>query len=65
VQNGEDNPDFAELLLLYGRALLENAIAQSSVLGPKEKEAEGPAEVQKDGANGAGEFILLTRHLLC
>ncbi|KAG8748373.1 hypothetical protein FRC10_005920 [Ceratobasidium sp. 414] len=52
LQNGEDAPEFAELLLVYGRALLENAISQNSVLG-KEKEGEGAGEAQKDSANGA------------
>ena len=59
VQKGEETPEFAELLLVYGRALLENAIAQSSVLGPKEKEGEAPAEAAKDGASGAGEYAFL------
>ncbi|KAG9078547.1 hypothetical protein FS749_009423, partial [Ceratobasidium sp. UAMH 11750] len=52
-QNGENTPEFAELLLVYGRALLENAISQNSVLG-KEKEGEGAGEAHKDSANGAG-----------
>ncbi|KAG9124013.1 hypothetical protein FRC07_013194 [Ceratobasidium sp. 392] len=52
VQNGEDTPEFAELLLVYGRALLENAISQNSVLG-KEKEGEATGEAHKDSANGA------------
>lgn len=58
MQNGEETPEFAELLLVYGRALLENAIAQSSVLGPKEKEGEAPAEPAKDGVSGTGESFL-------
>lgn len=54
AQDDEDTPEFAELLLVYGRALLENAIAQNSVLG-KEKEGEGAGEGQKDKpTNGAG-----------
>jgi hypothetical protein len=52
VQRREGTPEFAELLLVYGRALIENAIAQNSVLGAKQA-AEGQDEAQKD-ANGAG-----------
>lgn len=51
TQYGEDTPKFAELLLVYGRALIENAIVQNSVLGGKQA-AEGQ-EAPKD-ANGAG-----------
>jgi len=35
---GENCPESADLLFAYGKALLENAIAQSAVLA-KEKEA--------------------------
>ncbi|QRV88937.1 SHNi-TPR protein [Ceratobasidium sp. AG-Ba] len=50
AEKDEDTAEFAELLLLYGRALLENAISQNAVLG-KDKEGED----QKDkAANGAG-----------
>ncbi|TFK26223.1 hypothetical protein FA15DRAFT_693312 [Coprinopsis marcescibilis] len=40
---GEDAPETADLYFSYGRALLENAISQSSVLG-KEQPAEAPEE---------------------
>lgn len=33
AQHGEDSPEAADLYFAYGRALLENAISQSSVLG--------------------------------
>jgi len=38
---GEDSPEIADLYLSYGKALLENAIAQSSVLGKNRPEDDG------------------------
>jgi HAT1-interacting factor 1 len=39
-QSGEDSPENADLYFAYGKALLENAISQSSVLG-KDQGEEG------------------------
>ncbi|KAG8689667.1 hypothetical protein FRC11_001335 [Ceratobasidium sp. 423] len=49
TEYGEDTPAFAELLLKYGRALIENAVAQNSVLGGGKQGEEAPKE-----SNGAG-----------
>ena len=46
---GEGSPEIADLYLSYGKALLENAVAQSSVLGKNQPEGEG------DEAEGSGE----------
>ena len=46
---GEDSPEIADLYLSYGKALLENAIAQSSVLGKNQPEGDG------DEAEGSSE----------
>lgn len=35
---GEDGPEMADLYFAYGKALLENAISQSSVLGKEQAE---------------------------
>ena len=37
---GEDSPEIADLYLSYGKALLEHAITQSSVLGKNQPEGE-------------------------
>ncbi|KAH7335183.1 hypothetical protein B0J17DRAFT_668979 [Rhizoctonia solani] len=49
TEYGENTPPFAELLLIYGRALIENAIAQNSVFGAGKQEEGAPKE-----SNGAG-----------
>ncbi|EIN09667.1 hypothetical protein PUNSTDRAFT_113095 [Punctularia strigosozonata HHB-11173 SS5] len=52
-QVGQDAPETADLYFSYGRALLENAIAQSSVLG-KEQTDEALEDPSKEaGSNGA------------
>ncbi|TFK74963.1 hypothetical protein BDN72DRAFT_788133 [Pluteus cervinus] len=54
-QLGDDHPETADLYFSYGKALLENAITQSSVLGKEqgeEPEAEDAAGSSKWG-NGA------------
>ncbi|CAE6413077.1 unnamed protein product [Rhizoctonia solani] len=52
TEYGEDTPAFAELLLKYGRALIENAVAQNSVLGGGKQGEEAPKE--SDGAGSSG-----------
>ncbi|KAF9561223.1 hypothetical protein CPC08DRAFT_722878 [Agrocybe pediades] len=49
---GEDAPETADLYFAYGKALLENAIAQSSVLG-KEQEQAGDAVEEQGAASGS------------
>jgi HAT1-interacting factor 1 len=41
--HAEDAPEMAEIYFAYGKALLENAIVQNSVLG-KEREGGAAAE---------------------
>ncbi|KAF8909302.1 hypothetical protein CPB84DRAFT_1743889 [Gymnopilus junonius] len=48
---GEDAPETADLYFSYGKALLENAIAQSSVLG---KDQPQDAAEDKNKASGSG-----------
>ena len=43
-QIGEDSPEIADLYLAYGKALLENAIASSGVLGKEQKAEEDAAD---------------------
>ncbi|EIW79098.1 hypothetical protein CONPUDRAFT_91410 [Coniophora puteana RWD-64-598 SS2] len=49
-KHGEDAPEMADLYFSYGKALLENAIVQSQVLGKDEPQNE---EAEEKGANGA------------
>ncbi|KAI6107290.1 hypothetical protein EDD16DRAFT_113667 [Pisolithus croceorrhizus] len=51
----EDAPEMADLYFSYGKALLENAISQASVLG-KEPEP-GAAEDETPQSNGKGPFL--------
>lgn len=53
---GEDSPEIADLYLSYGKALLENAIAQSSVLGKNQPEDEG------DEAEGSSKPPIVSAH---
>ena len=55
---GEDSPEIADLYLSYGKALLENAIAQSSVLGKNQPEGEG------DEAEGSSEPPIISAHVV-
>jgi hypothetical protein len=45
--HAEDAPEMADLYFAYGKALLENAIAQNSVLGKEQQQ-------QQDGAVAEG-----------
>ncbi|KAI0796061.1 hypothetical protein C8Q75DRAFT_711441 [Abortiporus biennis] len=54
-QQGENAPGIEDLYFSYGKALLENAIAQSSVLG-KEQADEAVAAVGKEPSN-SGAFL--------
>ncbi|KDQ51031.1 hypothetical protein JAAARDRAFT_164069 [Jaapia argillacea MUCL 33604] len=55
---GDNAFENADLYFSYGRALLENAIAQSSVLGKKEQEKAGPAnEASGSGSNKNGPIL--------
>lgn len=51
AKHGEDAPEAADLYFSYGKALLENAIAQTSVLGKEQ------AEDTLKGENGARHIM--------
>jgi len=55
----EDSPEIADLYLSYGKALLENAITQSSVLGKNQPEGED------DEAEGSSEPPNTLAHTAC
>ena len=55
AQSGENAPAIADLYFAYGKALLENAIVQSGVLG-KEQPEEAAAE--QDQRASARSLIL-------
>ncbi|KAI0060735.1 hypothetical protein BV25DRAFT_1917559 [Artomyces pyxidatus] len=55
-QYGDDAPEMADMYLSYGKALLENAIAQNSVLG-KEQTEEGLAKDDQDDATKSGKIL--------
>ncbi|KAF5383595.1 hypothetical protein D9615_003577 [Tricholomella constricta] len=55
---GEDSPETADLYFSYGKALLENAISQSSVLGKEQAEEDHENEqVPTVGVNGKGPIL--------
>ncbi|KAI0272319.1 hypothetical protein BC834DRAFT_342680 [Gloeopeniophorella convolvens] len=47
--HAEDAPEMADMYLAYGKALLENAISQSSVLGKEQPQEGGPVEEPAPG----------------
>ncbi|CUS11643.1 unnamed protein product [Tuber aestivum] len=51
--NGDDNPQNAHLLYLYGRSLFQVALRRSDVLGGKPAEEQG--EKEKKGGKGKGK----------
>lgn len=54
---GEDGPETADLYFSYGKALLENAISQNSVLG-KEQPEDGQSNEHNDSdVNGNGPIL--------
>lgn len=58
-RHGEDAPETANLYFSYGKALLENAISQASVLGKEQPENGDEAEGKPSGtgANGKGPIL--------
>jgi len=54
--HGEDAPEIADLYFAYGKALLENAIAQSSVLGKEETE-EAVQAIEGELTSGSTKFL--------
>ncbi|KAG1907567.1 uncharacterized protein F5891DRAFT_1180582 [Suillus fuscotomentosus] len=58
-KQGEDAPETANLYFSYGKALLENAISQASVLGKEQPENGDEAEgkLSGTGANGKGPIL--------
>ncbi|KAL4078755.1 hypothetical protein V8B97DRAFT_1070749 [Scleroderma yunnanense] len=55
-KHGEDAPEMADLYFSYGRALLENAISQASVLG-KEAESGAVDDEKPAQSNGGGPIL--------
>ncbi|KAH6916042.1 hypothetical protein BKA70DRAFT_1140021 [Coprinopsis sp. MPI-PUGE-AT-0042] len=55
-KSGEDAPELADLYFSYGRALLENAIASSSVLG-KDQPEDAPEEDAKGSSSKNGPIL--------
>ncbi|KAI9592985.1 hypothetical protein BDF19DRAFT_424944 [Syncephalis fuscata] len=53
-QLGEDAPEYADVLVLYGRALLQNAVEQNGVLGQDATAMASTAEDNADDAGGGG-----------
>lgn len=53
-KHGDDAPEIADMYFAYGKALLENAISQNSVLGKDEPEDDGG---DPEGASGSGAFL--------
>ncbi|KAF8311404.1 hypothetical protein DL93DRAFT_2139663 [Clavulina sp. PMI_390] len=54
---GENAPESADMLFAYGKALLENAIAQSAVLGKEEPNPDAEEEEDKVTAKKASKFV--------
>ncbi|KAJ7625657.1 hypothetical protein FB45DRAFT_979807 [Roridomyces roridus] len=54
--HGDDAPETADLYLSYGKALLENAITQTSVLG-KEQPEDGAAEDEPAQSSSNGPIL--------
>ncbi|KAF8074911.1 hypothetical protein FPV67DRAFT_1559533 [Lyophyllum atratum] len=55
---GDDSPEIADLYFSYGKALLENAISQSTVLGKEQVEEDHEDEnMPTVGANGKGPIL--------
>ncbi|EKM50186.1 uncharacterized protein PHACADRAFT_178804, partial [Phanerochaete carnosa HHB-10118-sp] len=52
AQHGDNAPEIADVYFAYGKALLENAISQSSVLGKEQAEDASGAE-NESGGNAA------------
>lgn len=50
AQSGEDAPATADLYFAYGKALLENAILQSGVLGKEQPEEAAEEQDQRASA---------------
>ncbi|KAH9967532.1 hypothetical protein BC827DRAFT_1123466, partial [Russula dissimulans] len=52
--HAEDAPEMADVYFAYGKALLENAISQNSVLGKEQQQQEeGGAEAEESALNGS------------
>ncbi|RKP25427.1 mitochondrial carrier domain-containing protein [Syncephalis pseudoplumigaleata] len=59
-QHGQDAPECADVLVLYGRALLHNAVEQSGVLG---NDATARASTAEDDADHAAAAPMLAKLL--
>ncbi|KAK2463620.1 hypothetical protein APHAL10511_004371 [Amanita phalloides] len=56
-EHGDRAPATADLYFSYGKALLENAISQTSVLGKEQPEAEVDDEPAVSGTNAKGPIL--------
>ncbi|KAF9466041.1 hypothetical protein BDZ94DRAFT_239462 [Collybia nuda] len=54
---GEDAPETADLYFTYGKALLENAIAQNSVLGKEQPEEDEKDDASSSRVNGDAPIL--------
>ncbi|KAI9433529.1 hypothetical protein H4582DRAFT_1882732 [Lactarius indigo] len=50
--HAEDAPEMADVYFAYGKALLENAIVQNSVLGKEQQQQQDGATAEEPAANG-------------
>jgi hypothetical protein len=60
---GDDAPETADLYFTYGKALLENAIAQSSVLGKEQPEEDREGENNGQSSFEMGMHVALNLRL--
>ncbi|TCD69478.1 hypothetical protein EIP91_007604 [Steccherinum ochraceum] len=56
-KDGEDASGLADLYFAYGKALLENAISQNSVLGKDQSNEAVPGSAPEEEASGSGAFL--------
>ncbi|CAG8541362.1 10524_t:CDS:2 [Paraglomus occultum] len=57
VSNGQNSREYADVLILYGRALLENSVAQNSVLDSKVLEKTSAVSEEQPSVNNQGLFF--------
>ncbi|KAJ7063751.1 hypothetical protein C8F01DRAFT_1134196 [Mycena amicta] len=56
-EHGDDAPQTADVYFAYGQALLENAIAQSSVLGKDQPDQEDEDDAPGEATSGNGPIL--------
>ncbi|KAI9448771.1 hypothetical protein BJY52DRAFT_303650 [Lactarius psammicola] len=55
--HAEDAPEMADVYFAYGKALLENAIAQNSVLGKEQQQQQDGTATEEPAANGNNKIL--------